>query len=176
MTASHISHATIGDVGGRSVVLAYGSVAAEYEALQSGAVIIDRSHRGRLRVSGERAAEMVTGLVTNDVANLPPGQGCYAAALTAKGKIVADIRVFVDEGSVLTDAPPRAAAAWAGMVKKFINPRIAPHVDETSALRDLGVFGRDARLVVSAITGVQSPSLTVLAPYAHVSVELDGTR
>ena len=26
---------TIGDVGGRSVVLAYGSVAAEYEALQT---------------------------------------------------------------------------------------------------------------------------------------------
>jgi len=58
---------TIGDVGGRSVVLAYGSVAAEYEALHTRAAVFDRSHRGRLLVKGPRAAEMVTGLVTNDV-------------------------------------------------------------------------------------------------------------
>ena len=42
---------------------------------------------------------MVTGLVTNDVGALLPGQGCYAAALTAKGKIVADVRVFIEEGA-----------------------------------------------------------------------------
>src|SRR4051812_32124019 len=176
MSIPNLTQATIGDVGGRSVVLAYGSVAAEYEALHSGSVVFDRSYRGRLRVNGERAAEMVAGLVTNDVAGLAPGQGCYSAALTAKGKIIADVRVFVDEGSVLTDVPPRAAAAWAAMVKKFVNPRIAAHTDESQTLRDLGIFGRDARFVVSSITGVQAAALSVLAPYAHVSVELDGAR
>lgn len=167
---------TTGDVGGRSVVLAYGSVAAEYEALHARAAIFDRSHRGRLQVFGERAAEMVAGLVTNDITNLAPGQGCYAAALTAKGKIIADVRVFVEEGSVLTDAPPRAAEAWAAMVRKYVNPRLAPHADATSTLRDIGIFGANARHVVSAITGVPSPALTALAPYAHVTVDLDGAR
>ncbi len=173
MSLPGVSHA---DVGGRSVVLAYGSVAVEYEALQSQAALFDRSHRGRLRVTGPKAAEMVAGLVSNDVAGLVPGQGCYAAALTAKGKIVADVRVFVDEGGVLVDAPPRAAAAWAAMVKKFVNPRLAPHVDETATVRDLGVFGLNARHVVAAITGVQAPALTALAPYAHVTVEIDGEK
>lgn len=172
----HAGNATVGDVGGRSVVLAYGSVAAEYEALQSRAALFDRSHRGRIRVSGDRAAEMVAGLVTNDVAALAPGQGCYAAALTAKGKIVADVRVFVEEGSVLVDAPPRAAESWAAMVKKFVNPRIAPHSDESARLRDIGVFGANARHVVAAITAVQAPALTALAPYAHAVVEIDGAR
>ena len=165
---------TIGDVGGRSVVLAYGSVSAEYEALHSRAAVFDRSHRGRLRVRGPRAAEMVTGLVTNDVSSLAPGQGCYAAALTAKGKIVADVRVFVEEDGILVDAPPRAAAAWTAMVKKFVNPRVAPHVDESTSLRDFGVFGATARHVVSEVTGVPAPALTALAPYAHMSVEVDG--
>jgi folate-binding protein YgfZ len=165
---------TIGDVGGRSVVLAYGSVAAEYEALQTRAAVFDRSHRGRLRVKGSRAAEMVTGLVTNDVSALIPGQGCYAAALTAKGKIVADVRVFVEEDGILVDAPPRAAMAWAAMVKKFVNPRIAQHSDESATLRDLGIFGANARHVVSELTGIQAPALTALAPYAHVSVQADG--
>jgi folate-binding protein YgfZ len=165
---------TIGDVGGRSVVLAYGSVSAEYDALHHRAALFDRSHRGRLRLMGARAAEMVTGLVTNDVAALVPGQGCYAAALTAKGKIVADVRVFVEEESVLVDAPPRAAAAWSAMVRKFVNPRIAPHADETASLRDIGVFGATARHVVSELTGVPAPALAALAPYAHMSVEVDG--
>jgi tRNA-modifying protein YgfZ len=170
------SSATVGDVGGRSVVLAYGSVAAEYEALHSRAALFDRSHRGRIRVSGERAAEMVSGLVTNDVSALAPGQGCYAAALTAKGKIVADVRVFVEESSVLVDAPARAAEAWAAMVKKYVNPRIAPHTDESARLRDIGIFGASARHVVASVTGIQSPALTALAPYAHVTVEIDGAR
>ena len=96
------------------MVLAYGSVASEYEALHGSAALFDRSHRTRVRVHGPRAAEMVTGLVTNDVAGLVDGQGCYAAALSAKGKIVSDVRIFVEADSVLVDAPPRAGAAWAG--------------------------------------------------------------
>ncbi len=175
MNAGHAS-LTHGDVGGRSVVLAYGSVAEEYEAMQTRAALFDRSHRGRIRVKGPKAAEMVAGLVTNDVSGLVPGQGCYAAALTAKGKIVADVRVFIDEDSVLTDVPPRAAAAWAAMVKKFINPREAPHVDESLALRDIAIFGANSSHVVASLTGVQASALIALAPYAHVTVEIDGAK
>jgi len=168
--------ASTGDVGGRSVVLAYGSVAAEYEALHSRAALFDRSHRGRLQLFGERAAEMAAGLVTNDVAGLAPGQGCYAAALTAKGKIVADVRVFVEEGAVLTDTPPRAAEAWMTMVRKYVNPRLAPHADASATLRDIGVFGLNARHVMSSITGVPAPALAALTPYAHVTVDINGAR
>ena len=174
--ATTATAASTGDLAGRSVVLAYGSVAAEYEALQSRAAVFDRSHRGRMRVSGDKAAEMVAGLVTNDVSGLIPGQGCYAAALTAKGKIVADVRVFVEEGSVLIDAPPRAAAAWAAMVQKFVNPRLAPHSDEGSAVSDLGIFGVTARHIVAALTGVPAPALTALAPYSHLPIEMAGQK
>jgi folate-binding protein YgfZ len=175
MTTNSMAEAgtTIGDVGGRSVVLAYGSVAAEYETLHARAAVFDRSHRGRLRVKGPRAAEMVAGLVTNDVSALVPGQGCYAAALTAKGKIVADVRVLVEEDGILVDTPPRSAAAWAAMVKKFVNPRIAAHRDESASLRDIGIFGATARHVVSELTGVPAPALTALAPYSHLSVQVD---
>ena len=76
---------------------------------------------------------------------------------------------------MLVDAPPRAAAAWAAMVRKFVNPRIAPHTDESASLRDIGVFGATARHVVSELTGVPAPALTALAPYAHMSVEVQGS-
>lgn len=108
MTASSIlsgSFPALGTVAGHPVTLHYGNIAAEYNALRSGAMLVDRSARGRMRLEGPKAAELVTGLVTNNVAALLPGQGMYAAALTPKGKIVADVRIFAREGALVVDAP-----------------------------------------------------------------------
>ena len=81
----------------------------EYSALHNGALFFDRSDRTRTRISGPRAAELLTGMVTNDVSSLVAGEGQYAAALTPKGKIVADLRIFALEDSLLVDTSPAAA-------------------------------------------------------------------
>ncbi|GAC1514014.1 MAG: glycine cleavage T C-terminal barrel domain-containing protein [Gemmatimonadaceae bacterium] len=167
--------AVVGDVAGRLVPLHYGDATTEYMALREHCVMIDRSHRGRLRLSGPKASEMLTGLVTNDILALQPGHGCYAAALTAKGKIVADVRVFVEHDAVLVDAPSRAAESWLAMVKKFVNPRLAPHTDEREATRDLGVFGPDARHVVADATGLSPALIGNLPPYGHVAGVVEHT-
>src|SRR3954467_12200733 len=165
--------AAVGEIGGRSVVLSYAGVATEYDALRRHAVVFDRSHRGRLRVSGAKAAETLTGLVTNDVAALASGQGQYAAALTPKGKIITDLRIFREESSFLVDCPPRATEGWLATVRKYVNPRIAPYADESIATRSLGIFGISARLVVGEMTGISSSALGVLPEYAHASVAID---
>jgi folate-binding protein YgfZ len=166
----------VGEIGGRSVVLSYAGVTTEYEALHRQAVVFDRSHRGRLRLSGAKAGEMLNGLVTNDIAALAPGQGQYAAALTPKGKIIADLRIFRDESAFLVDSPPRANEGWQATVRKYVNPRIAPYADEGVSTRALGVFGVAARLVVGDMTGVSSSVLGVLPLYSHVSAMVDGAR
>jgi folate-binding protein YgfZ len=168
--------AAVGEIGGRSVVLSYAGVATEYEALRRHAVVFDRSHRGRLRISGAKAADMLTGLVTNDVVAIAAGQGQYAAALTPKGKIIADLRIFRDEGDFLIDVPPRASEGWLANVRKYVNPRFAPYEDVTTSIRDLGVFGVAARLVVAEMTGVSSSVLGVLPTYSHIAVMIDGAR
>ncbi|HET7457712.1 MAG TPA: hypothetical protein VFJ74_08650 [Gemmatimonadaceae bacterium] len=174
-----------GEVAGRTVVLHYGDPLAEHAALRTGAMLVDRSFRGRMRLSGPRAAEVLTGLVTNDVKGLPAGHGQYAAALTAKGKIVADLRIFAmaapgatSDGaapeSLLIDAPPRAAAAWADMVRKYVNPRLASYRDESAALCDFGVFGAQARHAVDRAFGVGAAAIGALPPYGHVTALVDG--
>ena len=162
------------DLAGQPVVLTYSSVAAEYEALRRRAIVVNRNHRHRMRFSGPKAAEVLTGLVTNDVPALAPGQGQYAAALTAKGKVIADLRVLALEDSILTDVSPRAGEGWSAMVRKYVNPRLAKYVDETSSLMCVGVFGVQARYVVEEITGVGHSALAILTPYSHVSVVRNG--
>src|SRR6266513_2829153 len=141
----------------------------EYSALHNGALFFDRSDRTRMRISGPKATELITGMVTNDVSALLPGEGQYAAALTPKGKIVADIRIFALDDALLIDAPAAAATGWKEMVRKYINPRIAPYHDVTSELKDFGVFGRSARSLVARVTDVDDKDLAALAPYGHVS-------
>src|SRR5918998_3943443 len=63
----------------------------EYERLVESAGLVDRSYRGKLRLTGGEAADYLQGQVTNDVEGLEPGAGCYAALLTPKGQIVADM-------------------------------------------------------------------------------------
>ena len=166
MSELHIATEMVGEVAGKPVVLRYGEPAAEYAALRRGATVVDRSHRMRTRIEGAKAAELVTGLVTNDVLALTPGQGLYAAALTAKGKIVADLRIYADAGWLLVDVPPRAAAGWWEMVRKFINPRVARYRDLSAETASLGVFGTTARSVVAAATGVPVETLGAL-PMHH---------
>jgi folate-binding protein YgfZ len=141
----------------------------EYSALHNGALFFDRSDRMRLRISGPKAAELVTGMVTNDVSSLVAGEGQYAAALTPKGKIVADLRIFAQEDALLIDTSAAAASGWKEMVRKYINPRVAPYHDVTSELSDIGVFGRSSRSLVSRVTGIDDRELTALAPYSHLT-------
>jgi folate-binding protein YgfZ len=144
------------------------SEASEYAAMRSGALLIDRGDRIRIRFGGSRAAEIVTGLVTNDVLALTAGHGQYAAALTAKGKIAADVRIFADADGLLTDTSPRAAANWRDIVKKYVNPRVAPYRDVTAEVSDLAVFGPKSRRAVAIATGADEAMLAVLPPYGHL--------
>ena len=105
---------------------------SEYAALRSGALIVDRSDRVRIRFGGPRAAELVTGLVTNDVLALQPGHGQYAAALTPKGKIAADIRIFADADGLLTDTSARADVS----VRR---PSASAKIRTSAAILPLGV-------------------------------------
>jgi folate-binding protein YgfZ len=162
------------EVGWHNVVLSYDGLAEEYRRMRSAAVVVDRSHRGRLRFFGEKSGEALTGLVTSDVLAIQPGHGGYAAALSAKGRIIADMRILAGAGSYLVDTPAKAWPAFLAMVKKYVNPRVAGYRDESHAIRDLGVFGPHSRQIVEAVTGVRGEELLALEPYYHIDVAIDG--
>lgn len=161
-------------IAGQDVVLAYGEIDAEYDALRAAAIVVDRSHRGRMRFFGDKAGDALTGLVTNDVVAIPTGHGRYGAALSAKGRIVADMRILAMPGSYLVDVPARAWPGFVAMVKKYVNPRLSGYRDESHALRDIGVYGPNARRIVRSLTGVADDALADASPYDHASGAIDG--
>jgi tRNA-modifying protein YgfZ len=79
----------------------------EQRALREGCGLLDRSERGKLALTGGGAAEFLNGQVTNELADLRPGEGRYAAFLTPKGKMLGDLRILaVGEAAGDADARP----------------------------------------------------------------------
>jgi len=71
----------------------------DYRAMREGCGLFDRSERGKLALTGAGAREFLNGQVTNELLTLRPGEGCYAALLTHKGKMLADLRILAIGGS-----------------------------------------------------------------------------
>jgi tRNA-modifying protein YgfZ len=123
-------------------------ITASYDALIGDVGLVDRSERGKLALSGPEAKSFLTGQVTNDIEALVPGSGCYAALLTNKGKMLADLRVidaddelWLDTERValqpLFDVIRRAMVGWQAELHKrtlqqallsLIGPRAAEAV------------------------------------------------
>ncbi len=113
-------NADFAEVNGIEVVNHYGDVLAEHAALRAGAGVIDLSFRGRLCLTGADRQRFLNGQVTNNVKDLKTGQGCYAALVTAKGKLQSDLNIYCLSDELLLDFEPGLSGGIAERFEKFI--------------------------------------------------------
>src|SRR3712207_3865093 len=105
-------------------VAAIDQLSSEHATLVDGCGLVDRSERGKLALTGGGAAEFLNGQVTNDVAALAPGEGCYAAFLTHKGKMLGDLRVLRAGDELLLDTERVALQALFDMIRDRKSTRL----------------------------------------------------
>jgi tRNA-modifying protein YgfZ len=96
-------------------------VSEEHRVLTEGCGLLDRSERGKLALSGEGAVEFLGGQVTNELADLHPGEGRYAAFLTHKGKMLGDLRILAvgEPLELLLDTERVALQELFDMIRRF---------------------------------------------------------
>ena len=134
-----------------------GDPLAEYSALTTTAGVLDLNGRGRLFVTGADRIRFVQGQVTNDVERLKNGEGCYAALVTAKGKMVSDLNIFRFEDRLLLDFEPGLTERVIERLDKFI---IADDVQVMNAASELGLIS------------VQGPKSEEVIRSSELSLEL----
>ncbi len=143
--------AHFGEVAGEEVVLHYGDTLREHAALRESAGVLDLSFRGRLCVVGADRARFLHGQVTNNIKDLKPGLGCYAAITTNKGKLQSDLNVHCLADELLLDFEPGLAAKIAERLEKFVVADDAQVVDVTPHYGLLSVQGPQAAEIVAAL-------------------------
>ena len=112
--------ATLSSVNGMEVVADYGVVAPEAEALRQSVGVVDLSFRGRLCLTGADRSRLLHGQVTNDVQKLQPGQGTYAALVTAKGRLESDLNIYALDNELLLDFEPGLSAKIIARLDHYI--------------------------------------------------------
>jgi aminomethyltransferase len=119
------------------------AVQSEYRAALDGCGAFDGSERQQLRVTGPEAGSFLQGMVTNDVEGLAPGGSCYAAMLTVKGAMVADLRVLKRAADFIVDTGPGRGQVVKDYLDKYLISEDA-EVHDASELAVLGLVGPKA--------------------------------
>lgn len=145
------SDATFIEVNGMEVVHRYGGVAAEYVALRDAAAVVDLSCRSRVCLTGNDRIRFLNGQVTNNIKTLQPGSGCYAALVTAKGRMESDLHVHCLQDELLLDFEPGLTSKVSGRLRNYIVADDVEVVDLKPHYGLLSVQGPKAHEVVSQL-------------------------
>jgi folate-binding protein YgfZ len=113
-------------------------------------LLVDRSERGKLALTGADAKDFLHGQVTNDVEGLTDGTGCYAAFLTHKGKMLGDLRILDTGDELLLDCERVALQELFNMIRRYKLGRAVEVHKRTLERGLLSLIGPDARRIAGA--------------------------
>jgi folate-binding protein YgfZ len=148
---------------------------AAYQAVHRHAAIIDRSDRGRLVVSGQDRAAYLHGLLTNDIATLKAGEGCYAAYLTPQGRMIADLLVYELGDAILLDVHGSVKDTVLAKLDQFIFSEDVKLGDVTAAFAQLALVGPAAAQELGPVLdGVSTEALVALPEHGNLRATFQG--
>jgi folate-binding protein YgfZ len=134
------------------------SFETDYGTLTEGCGVVDRSERGKLALTGPDAKAFLQGQLTNDVVALAPGRGCYAAFLTAKGKMLGDVRVLDTGAEILLDTERVALQELFNMIRRYSLGYSVELHKRTLECGLLSLIGPLAETVVARAFGADAPA------------------
>lgn len=133
-------------------MMATGTLEEEYWAARRGAIVVDRSSEGRIRLTGRDGLDLLQRMSTNDLAGIQPGDARPTVLTTAVARIV-DLAWVLDYPTELLMLVSTGQAAnvrrWLARYIFFQDDVVLNDASET--LGQLGLYGPRAREVAEAI-------------------------
>jgi folate-binding protein YgfZ len=154
-------------VNGVEAVADFGDPLAEHASLRETAGVLDFVFRGRLCLLGADRVRFLHGQVTNDVKRLRAGEGCYAALVTAKGRMESDLNVFCLQDELLLDFEPGLTHAITQRLERYI---VADDVQVVDVAPHYGLLTVQGPKAVAAIQNLGLFSEMPVAPLGFVKV------
>ena len=156
---------------GWNLVAHFTDAVSEHQAVRTRVGIVELSHRGRLRLTGEDRATFLHRIISNDVEGLEAGQGNYATLLTNRGKIIADMHVYVREEAIYLETTPETKETLFKELDKYIIADDVVLEDVTAKIGSIGIYGAESPTLVQAVVGLQRAPASTHENYA---CEVDG--
>jgi folate-binding protein YgfZ len=124
-----------------------------YNAARNQAAVVEKDWMGALVLTGAERVSWLQGMISNDVQQLAPGQGCYAAHLNAQGKIVAPMTVLVDADAIWLSVERACVDLLAAAFDRLIIMEDVQVQNVSDEYQALGVIGPDADRILESWVG-----------------------
>ena len=112
--------ATMGTMLGCPLPLRFDGIETEWRAVRERCGVVPAGFRALIAATGGDRVAFLQGMLANDVAALTAGQGAYAAYLNQQGKVVADLRVYLQPERLLMDVLAAHAGALTAALERFL--------------------------------------------------------
>ncbi len=155
------------ELNGQQAVNDFGDPLAEHAALHQTAGALDLSFRSRLCLTGADRTRFLNGQVTNNVKDLHAGDGCYAALVTAKGKLESDLNVYSLANELLLDFEPGLADHVTQRLEKYV---IADDVQVVDAAPHYGLLSVQGPQAESAARSLGLTASLPAKPMSFITV------
>jgi folate-binding protein YgfZ len=136
--------AVAGEAPDAGVAAHYGDPYAEQRALTDTAGVVDRSHRGVIRITGPDRLSWLHSLTTQHLEQLAPGQSTQALVLSPNGHVEHELTLTDDGAAIWAHVEPGAAPALLGFLDSMRFMLRVEAADVTAEFAVLTVMGPSA--------------------------------
>lgn len=153
------------------IPLHFGDLAGEYDAALDGAILLLRSHEGRLALTGRDRLALVQRISTNDVARLQSGSGCPTIFVNANGRILDRATILHQGERALALTEPGRGPALANYLRSniFFSDEMLVE-DISAATHQFALHGPQADRIISRL----ATDAEALQPFGHTEATIAG--
>lgn len=136
---------------GWNIAVQFTDCVSEHQAVRKSVGIVDVSYRSRHQLTGDDRGKFLHRIISNDVESLSVGQGTYAMLLTHRGKIIADLNIYVLEDTIIIDTAPETTENLFNELDKYIIADDVELSDVTEEIGAIAVHGPKSSALVQSV-------------------------
>jgi hypothetical protein len=166
--------ATFDSIADATIPASFGNDAAAIQAARQGVALVDLSHWGRLKISGDERLRYLHNQSTNDFQRLKPGQGCETVFVTSTARTIDLATAYVTEDAVLVQVSPNRRQYLMEWLDRYIFPMDRVELkDVSSESASFSLIGPESDALLEKL----SDEMSLEQAYAsHQELTVDGLK
>ena len=140
----------------------FGDVAAEYRFANQTVALLDKNYRAHISFTGPDRVRYLNAILTNNIKDLPTGQGNVSLLLNPQGHILAEIETYAFAERLFCVSYAMIREQLIEWLDKYIIMDDVTLTDETERYGTLAVEGPKAAALVQGISSVEIAPLSEL--------------
>src|SRR5262249_41741686 len=141
----------------------FGDPAAEYRAARDTVALLDKNYRAYISFTGPDRVRYLNAVLTNNIKDLPPGQGNVSLLLNPQGHILAEIETYAFPNTLFCMSYAMIRERLIEWLDKYIIMDDVTLADETPLRGTLALEGPQAAAMVSQFCAIDISSLAELS-------------